>query len=429
MVARLPLSRRSPRMIAPLMVASLLMGSMLVAGCSNFEKQPPRYNNVGGPKRAPMLNPGAATIAMPSDQNAQAVQPMPAGMMTSDLPPGDAAFPPQALPTDGVPPMNSPAASGRKVPVENQQALSGAAMSSEAMMSAANGMPVDTVAPVADVASSDLPASPPSQSGLRERRAVPVENDPYQPMVNEDGSFPTLSQVPPVPKAMRNNAKALKQEAASFTKASGELPPLASATPPSPPLPEAPAPENLPPAPAFAPPPPPPPASMGSLPTYEQELHAAVTPPPPPSVAPPVHAPQTPLQQASINYNQYYEGTAAASSPPTETMAAPSQGTLPPLQANTAPPVMSAPEAFSPPPAAPEAMAPVAVGNQDGSSFGGNDIGNASVSRDALPPIQLRPPSASVASNATTTTRAGAYLPAGRYARRPALVRPGVLRH
>jgi hypothetical protein len=382
--------RRVPSLSRFLMTASmsaLLLASPLLTACSNFERQPPRYNTVTGPKRPPALNPGGAGgMAAP---DAQAADPsMPAGMMAgaaapsapmSDLPPEMAMdLPPADAAMMAAPPM-ADVPSDRKVPVGNQQAL--ASEGAMAPMAAAPMAPVMA----AELQSPPMMAAPPAQSGLEMGvQPQPQEMAAYQPMTNAEGEFPVLSDVPPVTPEFKKEAKLARQQASSFTQNAQELPPLAaSAEPaPAPDMPPAPsyqqemqtaapapmmAPEPAPALPAFAPPPPPPPA--------------------------PQPEPASPMQAAGESVEQYYAEPVPAPMPaPAPEYAAPAP-TMRPYYGDAAP------------------MAPEYAAAPSG-----------------LPPIQLRAP-ASLGTASSGSAPQGSYLPPSRYAARQSLTRPGVLRH
>lgn len=410
-------SSLSSRLLLTAAMGTLLMTSPLLSACSNFQKQPPRYNTVIGNKRAPVLNPGGTnfTSVEPDTEAGPGVpKPLPAGMNAGmPVAPGSMAM----MPNDpGMAPMMDqtvmPEAApievgpGRKVPMGNQQALA-----------AESGMvDVAQTAPMMPVQSADMMAPPPAamypQDGQGLAMGVqpqPMETAGYQPMVNENGEFPTLSEVPPVSQGVRDDAQAARDDAAAFTQNAQALPPLDQpASSPADPVPAfAEAPASLPPIEQAQPAP-------SALPTYEQEAQSAsanssspadpvpISEPLPMSEPQPLveSAPATPLQQAGQTYEQYYAEPAPAMAPP--------------------PPALS-----DVPPAPVYEAAPMPVETASGVP-GEYDV-NYPATPSGLPPIQLRAPVAM--GGASSTASQGRFLAASRYASRARVMRPGVTRH
>jgi hypothetical protein len=203
-----------------------------------------------------------------------------------------------------------------------------------------------------------------------------MEANGYQPMVNENGEFPTLADVPQVPKDVRRQAKAARKEAKAFAQDSEALPPIAEASAPAPGAGEA-----MPNVPVDA--------ALPSL-TPEPVAAAAEFAELPPVNQPPSE-PATPLMRADENYQEYYAEPAPTMAP------------QPSADATMAPPPPLPPENDS------YAMAPLPP------------------SGTGLPPIQLRAPA--MAAEPGIGVGNGRFLPASRYARRARTARQMTLRH
>jgi hypothetical protein len=396
----------SSRLMLTAAMSTLLMASPLLSGCSSFEKQPPRYNTVMGNKRAPILNPGGTnfTSVEPDTEAGPGVpEPLPAGMNAGmPVAPGSMAMmtnDPAMAPMMDRPLMPDNASfdegAGRKVPMGNQQALA-----------AERGMvDVAQTAPMIPVQSADMMAPLPSDMYSQDGQGLamgvqpqPMETAGYQPMTNEDGEFPTLSEVPPVTRGMKDDARAARRDAAAFTQNAQSLPPLDQVS--SPPVDQAPVLSEAPPSPLN---PPIEQAQPASLPTYEQEVQSAYAMPPAAMSEPqPLvdSAAPTPLEQAGQTYDEYYAEPVPAMAPPP-----PAYSDVPSDTVYEAEPM------------------PVETAYGAPSEY---DM-NYPASPSGLPPIQLRPPVSMAGSPAAVAQ--GRFLPASRYANRPRTGRPTVLRH
>ena len=394
------------RLVLSLTMTALLASTSMLTACTGFQKQPPRYNTVAGAKRAPVLNPGGANYIPPEMQAAEDGT-MPVGMM-NEVPPAPMPQPvmmaPQPMPAPVVP------EAGRKVPLGNQQAM--AAEMPPAMMMA-EPMPMEPVkaaelqspemAPpaYAPPAPMSAPAAVQPEPSALAMGTAPQPSEPvaYQPMTNENGEFPTLQEVPPVPSGMEERASGVRQEAADFTNQSAQLPPLGEVASPAP-------------APA-------------ALPSYEQELHSSVSPAPvepEPVALAPAEQP-TPLQQAGNTYDAYYE---AQEQQQPSVAPAPVSGDMPagePLP--TYEPMETAEEANPVEPQPVDVMQPMPM--ETAENVYEEPAYEAAPS--GLPPIQLRAPSGSAGGVYGAGVQGSDVLPQSRYSGRTVYSRPGVMRH
>lgn len=203
---------RSRAFTLPALVVATSLTTLTLSGCGMFEKQPPRYNTVSGPRHAPAMNPTgdglkefepreARWMYEYEQDNIRAQKEYPStreAAEADDYPVEDVP----SIPTPDMQPQQAMAAAGAGAEgpsplyyLEQQGAITGGA---PAQLTTAEAAPTMGV------------ASAPMGPAQYEREQPPV---PAETLPQDQGGFPHLGDVPEASQNVKDQAQHARQEA------------------------------------------------------------------------------------------------------------------------------------------------------------------------------------------------------------------------